>query len=420
MPKITIINQPLYNRGDQAAHKALIRLLKEQDGIDITVLSIEKEKAVNLFAEGIEGVEYITFPPFRKKMYKFFKRVMHCPAFVLRLLELIPEIRRYNRIIRKSDYVLCSPGGICMGGYQNWAHIWSIANALSLKKRTGIYGRSIGPFYDRKFSEKVFTRRSIDILKKVDYLSLRDQYSQAIAKELAVDCVPTIDTAFAYKADCDIPKALSHLENRSYAVFVPNQLNAWHPYFTKVHQKVFDELYKSIIKDVLSRGFDVVMLPQLFGMKRVDGQYFRKLSEGFDAEKVFVIPDIYDSDIQQKIISRCSFMIGARYHSIIFAINNNVPFLCLSYEHKMQGTLKLLGLEAYSLTIKELLEQNNGIEKVTALLDSILNERSFVLSRIQQASLKAETIAKDAFFEFLSTLNRTNDREPEKSSLCTC
>lgn len=405
MLKMTIINQPLGNRGDQAAHKALIKLFQEHRNIETTVLFIGSVQTLKLFGKDSCGVKYITIPPFKKKR-KVVRLVMYLPSMFLKLMELIPEIRRYNNIIKESDYVLCAPGGICMGGYKNWQHIWELANALALKKRTGIYGRSIGPFYDKTFSDRIFTRRSIDILRKVDYLSLRDNRSQEIAKDLGVAYIPTIDIAFAYKPDCNVPAELSFLKERKYAVFIPNQLNIWHPDFRKFRQESFDVLYKSVIRNILLRGLDVVMLPQLFVGRKIDRPYFQQLSEGFNPDKVIVLSDTYDSDIQQKIISYSGLVVGARYHSIIFAINNNRPFLCLSYEHKMPYTLELIGLEDYSLPLKDLLAQSVGTEKVNELLESILNNEVFILSKIKEASLKAKHMAKQSFADFVSTLKR--------------
>jgi len=406
MLKMTIINQPLCNRGDQAAHKALIKLLQDHN-IEITVLFIGSVQTVNLFAKDMYGVKYITIPPFRRKR-KRIKRVMYLPSIFMKLMELIPEIRKYNNIIKKSDYVLCAPGGICMGGYKNWQHIWELANSLALKKRTGIYGRSIGPFYKKTSSGKTFKRRSIDILRKVDYLSLRDKRSQEIAKDLGVAYIPTIDTAFAYKPDCEIPEELDFLKSRRYAVFVPNQLYSWHPDFKLISQEKFDTFYISIVKSIIGKGYDVVMLPQLFGMRKTDLLYFQKLSKGFDPRKIVVVSDSYNSDIQQAIVRHSSFLAGARYHSIIFAINNNVPFLCLSYEHKMIDSLRLLDLDAYSLAIKDLLEQGNDIEKVSGLLDSILNKKASVTSEIKEASSNAERIVRRSFESFMSQLYSTS------------
>jgi len=403
MPRITIINQPIYNRGDQAAFRGLIRLLQGRPDIDITVLFCYPEQGVRSFMEGVDGVKYVSFPRLRKKK-KFFKRIVCLPKPFQKVVQLLPEVKRFNQCIKHSDYILCAPGGIDIGGYQNWRVIWRLTNALALKKKTGIYGRSIGPFHKENISARVFTHKATEVLRKADYLSLRDKRSQEIAEELGISYVPTIDTAFAYRPNCDLPAELSFLRELKYAVLVPNQLHSVRN-FKKFKRESFDILYRSIIEKILSRGYGVVMVPQLFGRKKGDRSYFEHLAGDYDSKKVFVVSDIYDSDIQQRVISNASFLVGARCHSIIFAINNHVPFLCLSYEHKMSGALELLGLSKYLLPLRELLGRDDGIGRVHTLLDSIIDNQLSILPELKDASTKARGIVENAFGEFLSTLN---------------
>lgn len=403
MPKVTVINQPLGNRGDQAAHKALIGLLQQHDDIEITVVFISScsTEAIRQFGGDPRGVKYVAIPPFRG-MRKVLRRAMYLPRASWRILERFPALREYNEIIRGSDYVLCAPGGICMGGYRNWQHIWELANALALKKRTGIYGRSIGPFEGRRLSDMVFRRSSVDILRRVDFLSLRDRFSQHVADELGVAYVPTVDTAFAYKQPRDLPPELRLLEKRQYAAFIPNQLYVWHANFKAFPEERFDDLYRSIIRSILSHGLDVLMLPQLFGGSRTDRPYFARLAKDFDANRVMVLADTYDSDIQQRIIACSRLVVGARYHSVVFAINNNIPLVCLSYEHKMLYMLELLDLERYSLSLEHLIAEAGGMEKVDELLESVLNEASDVASRVEEANTKARDIARRSFASLVS------------------
>ena len=122
-------------------------------------------------------------------------------------------------------------------------------------------------------------------------------------------------------------------------------------------------------------------------------------------EHVTIVPDRYDSEIQQAIIRYSSLVVGARYHSIVFAINNSVPFVSLSYENKMSGMLELLGLSDMCYILKEKgLERN---DEVAAMIDRILSNRKGCIERVQIASKKAKTIANHCFEEFLGALHRT-------------
>ena len=402
MPKIALINQPIGNRGDQAAHRALLSLLQEHPSLETTVLSLCAPQAIRQFAGAAPGVRYVTIPRFRKQK-KLVRRAMYLPAFARKFLTWTPEVRQYNTVLRESDYVLCAPGGICMGAYRNWQHVWELANALALGKRTGIFGRSIGPFDGNRRADVVFRRRSVEILRRVDFLSLRDSFSQQIARELGVPYVPTLDTVYACQPEAELPEELRFLRNRQYVVLVPNQLSAWHPFFQDLPPERFEQLYLSILREILALGLNVVMVPHLFDPQS-DRPYFVRLAKGFEQTQVTVLPATYDSDVQQQVVRASRLVIGARAHAIVFAINNARPFLCLSYEHKMLYMLKDLGLEEYALLLKDLLTQDTGVEQVKEQMKTILREEGRIAPKIEQARQTAADSVRRSFACFLARL----------------
>ncbi len=96
--------------------------------------------------------------------------------------------------------------------------------------------------------------------------------------------------------------------------------------------------------------YNIVMLPQLYNAgKKNDCLYFKRLKEETEhPSRIIVFPDTYSSDIQQIIIKDAQMIIGTRYHSIVFGINNRVPVIALSYEHKIAGMLEILGIKGRS------------------------------------------------------------------------
>lgn len=59
---------------------------------------------------------------------------------------LHPMIFNIMKLYKESDVVLCAPGGICMGGFQNWWHLFMLQLAKYIGKPLVYYGRSFGPF----------------------------------------------------------------------------------------------------------------------------------------------------------------------------------------------------------------------------------------------------------------------------------
>jgi colanic acid/amylovoran biosynthesis protein len=263
-----------------------------------------------------------------------------------------------------------------MGGFKNWMHIWNLETAKRLHKPVFYWGRSIGPFNECDNDSKVFKRNSINLLKYFSYISLRDGVSIKYAEELGVKAEAVVDSAFLECPDALIPEnILQTIGGNDYVVYVPNELT-WHPRYPKSVQSEIDSFFLKIIDLITDKYPDIkiVMLPQTYNSEINDYSYFLRLKEAAKNKNIIVVDEGQNSDIQQKIISGSKMVIGARYHSIVFAINNNVPFISLSYEHKMKGLLETLSLKEYMVEIQDIfgegneMKYNSAIEKVSKLL----------------------------------------------------
>ena len=146
------------------------------------------------------------------------------------------------------------------------------------------------------------------------------------------------------------------------------------------------------------------MLPQTFGRNDKLGNdinLFNDIAKKYNDSRLVIIDDKYDSDIQQSIISKARFVCGARYHSIVFAINQNRPFIALSYEHKIAGLLNTLNCSDKMIDITESLNNNEQIEETYAVFESKIKN----LSCNPAITRKAKEIANNCFDEFLHYLN---------------
>lgn len=399
MKTISIINQPINNRGDQAAHKSFVKLLSD-NGFDVNVLFIGNKENYYPFCKGISGAKYQYFAKRVRGIGTILKQLSRYPA-LFKLSRFLPGYKDFMQHIRESDLVVCAPGGVCMGPYKSWSHLINLDIALSNNGNVAIWGRSIGPFIDKTPSDKLFFEKSKEILRQVGFISLRDLSSQNILSSMGLDYIPTLDTAFANTPEVDLPQELSYLQDEKYIVFVPNELYAWHPIFKKTNHQKMDSLYLDIARKITSLGYKIVMLPQLFNRgTKGDYYYFRNLESQSDLPGIKVISEEFDCDIQQAIIRNAKAVVGARYHSIIFAINNLIPFLCLSYEQKMHYTLRMLHLDSYSVDLKDIVE-NNKKDVVYAKIESIIEQNEQIRTVLHKQRDVARNILSDAFDEFL-------------------
>ena len=404
---ILIVNQPLRNRGDESAHRALIRsMLQAIPDAHICVLYYcEKADAVNQFVVKNERVKYvIEFHPYQHQLlaFDFLRKGLENSLFWLH-----PYVYKYLRHYRWADVVVCAPGGICMGGFMDSWHEEQLLIAMKLRKPIFYYGRSIGPFWDEPDEKRIFKQQAICILKYATYVSLRDTTSIKIAKELGIaNVIETTDTAFLDYPQVNIPKEIFRgIGEKKYVVFVPNSL-IWHYFYRG--KATGDEVvaYWSKVARVIAKHYPnhkIVMLPQtsLQGETADDKFLFQDIQRYCPELNIFVSDDIYSSDIQQQIIRGADAVFGARYHSIVFAINNNVPFVSFSYEHKMSGLLDEIGLQDEMIDITQLFTSEGVDKSILEQLDELIPQ----IYRSAEGRIMAKEKAENAFSQFVDHIS---------------
>ena len=106
------------------------------------------------------------------------------------------------------------------------------------------------------------------------------------------------------------------------------------------------------------------------------------------SHQIIVCEENLKSDIQQEIIKNADFLIGARYHSIVFALNNNTPFVALSYEHKITGLLQTLDKTDSMIDILDMFHKGTidfELRKIEKLL-STLSDDTLAYQKAKQIS----------------------------------
>lgn len=407
--KLLIINQPLNNRGDESAHKALVRsLINQIKDINIKVLFVNgKQNSIEQFAIRDSHITYVNLAPARAYS-KFSIPVLKKHLYFLWYLH--PTTRKIIKLMKEADWVVCAPGGICMGGFQNWEHIFLLEIAKMLHKKIAYYGRSFGPFPTETKSNRLFKEISINLLKYFSFTSIRDEKSEKLADSLNLKYTPTVDSAFLDSPKVELPTDIKcHLSTKKYIVFVPNLL-IWHyKYKGFVTKENVLSFYSSLLECIFNKypTFNIIMLPQTFNYGNYEGDdihFFKELKTLIHDERIIVIADCYSSDIQETIISNAEFVVGARYHSIVFAINNNVPFVALSYEHKIEGLLETLNKKDRMIDITKAFENKENTKKTIQLF----NEKITTLQKDKEVQIKAKKIANDCLKQFINIIQKKN------------
>lgn len=402
--KILLIDQPLWNRGDESAHKGLIRsLIKAIPNTAIKVMEIDVEQAaIDEFDMKLPQVHFVNLHSINKEcsMRIFYHAYEY---YIGWLLLWLPIGRKIKKLYEDADIIIMAPGGINLGGFQDWKHLSLLLIARKMNKKLVYYGRSIGPFSDKNWKQRRFKKLACNALNYCEFVSLRDEKSVQVAKELNIPCVPTVDSAFLDSTEVEIPVEIQKLiGNNPYIVFVPNELR-WHYAFQNVEASDINNFYVRLV-GIMQKHYPkhkIVMLPQTNNQTRNDYDYFYELRDIFpNREDIVVIPDTYSSDIQQAVIKQAILMVGARYHSIVFAINQGIPFISLCYEHKMSGLLEKLWETKRIIDITSIF--SNGQEMDAAI--KYFNELIMDLRSSDTARRMAKKIANECFERFLKML----------------
>ena len=407
---ILIINQPAFNRGDESAHKGLVRtLLKRLPDAHIKVLSSSYvQESVRQYAVHDSRVEYVIDPC---DFYNPSDYLWHgFDVAKYGLMKYRPSIHKYKSIYRWADLVLCAPGGICMGGFQDWNHLMHLKMAQVFRKPLAYYGRSFGPFLTATESNRLFKKVSLEMLHYFSFLSIRDHKTEQLADELGIPYISTVDSAFLDAPKVEVPYELqSVIGDKPYMVFVPNYL-LWHyAYKGRISHETVINFYCKVMDEIWAENpeMNILMLPQLFCGQNYalkDIQLFRDLAKAKNDNRIIITSDCYSSDLQQTLISKAKYVIGARYHSIVFALNQGVPCIALSYEHKMAGLLETLRKSEWCIDFCKTLDSVENQEKCLQEIRKLIP----TLKPDAEAQKKAKQIANECMNKFVNFIIKNN------------
>ncbi|MBN2394956.1 MAG: polysaccharide pyruvyl transferase family protein [Candidatus Atribacteria bacterium] len=397
MKKIKIVGQPMYNIGDLAACKALVNLFKADGNYEVE-LAFPQNCMVDPEFLKLKDITIIKNIPKISKVEKIL--TILCPNF-LKIKLFITNKQKYKHITN-ADFILFSPGGLELGLYKSWNYLWLMATLIALNKKFGIYSRSMGDFRDKTLTDFIFKRQAIKFLKKSIFNGLRDLKSQQNAQQVKVPFYPAIDVVFSNIPDYVISAKISKMIGDNYIVFTPSKFE-WHYKLKKYPTERFSKLYILILNTIIKNtDKSIIMLPHLY-RENIDSLYFNDLKKkSINPSRIIILEDIPNPDLYQKVIKGADFTIAARLHQIIFSINNRTPFLCLSYEHKMEDMLRILNLDKYSIRIEDLLGDRFNIKE---LLIDILSGKKEQLQEITAAQKKAQKVARNSFHVLLKRLN---------------
>lgn len=386
MSKVLIINQHTLNFGDDIAGISLIQnLLKEKniESIDIIYntkgkLLIEDEKIrhnQDIMLKNIGYANLIKYFLFRKLGWKNFKN---------------EPLKKMIDIINISDFIFVSPCGANIGIYKDWRFLIKLLIVITENKTPIFHLNTIG-----SSNSKLFDFFSKKVLKK-SIIYVREKKSLEYIESLGLNAKFGVDTAFSFEDD-------SNIDRKNKIAFVPTILKNWHPNFKNIDidELVFEKILPIIAEFSKERDLLVELIPHL--KNEEEDEYYKKIISKFDelSTKVLYRKDINTVYEYNSAIKESQLVIGMRYHSIVLAVKNMIPFISLSYENKMQEVASYSEMPEYAFKLYEkdfdlvkLKEKlNEAFEKNTEIsktLEKVLYSKLIKLSRLPLEQLKSK------------------------------
>lgn len=263
-----------HNLGDEFLLYETLKVLgKRFDKSDITALSYSAKDTMR-----IHGVKSVS----RNSVFKIMKT------------------------IRQSDVVIGGGGSMLQNVTSNkslFYYLWLLNYATLKKKSVALIGNGIGPIRG-----KLQSKLSKNILKKLDYIHLRDDKSYEWLKdEVKIKMDPGVDLALKAEIECK--------DKWGKKLYI--NLREWK------NSNLLVNLFLEFKTYLEKEGYEVEYIAMQKGNDDIIMSTLGKVSTFESPEKLL------------KVLKTGDIVIGMRLHFLILASNYGIPFIGLSYDPKV-------------------------------------------------------------------------------------
>lgn len=287
-----------------------------------------------------------------------------------KILHTLKRFKEADAIFMKGGGLIQSHGGI-LSTYATYYRLYHILLASSLNKPIYIMPNSFGPFKGPMV--RMMTRYA---LKRCKLVTARETYSKQMVKNelgINIECYP--DLAFflpnaniskdsvlkSYNLPRD--KKLVAITMRPYRF--PNSATPEQDYIK------FKSEISNFIEWLYSKGYMPVIIEHTLAITshENDGDCIKDVVSSISDDKYKLISSSeFNCYELKRIYSYCDYIVGTRFHSMIFALSNMVPGIAISYDgYKSVGIMKDIGLDEFVIDIKEV-----SSIKLQNLFDSVI------------------------------------------------
>lgn len=449
MKKILIIpaNTDL-NRGDQALIWESARLVEDiygKDNVSFSVIASNEGEASELqkhqtAALGFKFVPALLNHPSRKfkhnnddskaytkgTMLKWGIQAILDYLHTFMLLSKCSAVRRFGQCFlntsekdtlhafTESDAIFVKGGGFLHSygavtdPYFIYFLTYHIRLAIALGKKVYMLPNSIGPL-----KNPIARRIAIKALKGCKLVTVRENISRDFLGSIGIFSELFPDLGFFLKP---IEKNMdNYLAKRGVPIEGKKVVLTLRPYRFQGYDNS-DRLYENylngtvrLVEHLHAKGYHTSFLAHTLGPSAHEDdrlaikEVISRLDDD-DRKNISYLEDINLTcrDVE-KIYSSFDYMIGTRFHSVIFSLNVNVPSIAIAYGgNKGKGIMNILGNDAFSIDMDKIRE-----DSLMNLFDKLEHERGNYLHNLTE---KRQVInrQREALIVQIQTLDKSN------------
>ena len=360
-----------HNKGDAALLSVLIGdVHKEFNNPLITVLTLDSVSSNKMF-EGAKVKNSFMFyamnrfdNDFLTLLYAVYViTITMLWAFVRRLTGLsLPighKLTNLCLLYEDTDLILPVGGGYLRGQKKGIGSLLNVTLLLHplwisnlLGKPTVLYSQSIGPF-SSKLEERMV---GFSLNRCTEAIIVREDTSLKLLRRLGVkdNVYRSVDSGFAFDAGdvkYDLREKLKIKSNKQLLFGITAR--KWLP---EPAQSNYERAIAESIEHIISKyDASVVFIPQVTSEFHSDDDrlvHKRIFDYISNHEHVYLVDGELDHYQIKSAYDSLDFVIGTRFHSVIFSLTSYVPAIAIEYEHKTSGIMHDLGLDKWVMKME--------------------------------------------------------------------
>jgi len=300
------------------------------------------------------------------------------------LTKLLPaEVAAELKNIYKADVVI-SLGGGYLNGKNNLGgdlNVYYLLLPVRLAERLGkpvvFAPQSYGPFGNARQS-----RWARDTLNKTNLVMVREQTSMDLLAKLGVRpelLYKTVDSGFALNVP-DQPDVISRFGIPKGLKVVGMTARRWLP---AEQQTAYEKALAKTIDYIQGKyKMRVVLIPQVTSPFQADDDRIveKRIASFCDPKnQPIVVDELLSHTTLKAMYSKLDFLIGTRFHSVIFGLISGVPSIAIEYEHKTGGIMHDLQLDDWVRKIDAV-----TAEDLCALFDKLAADPKAYLAQLNK------------------------------------